>query len=121
VAPVAQRHVALADAHAHAVRAPLQGIALGLAVARHAQHFEGHHHARAARVAVVGGKVAHDAAADLASLGLHHDHLGHREHAVGGDADLAVEVEDPLGRLGVGCNSQDGENRESRQARGASL
>src|SRR2546422_9952660 len=102
-----EHHVGAADADALAVGEALQGVVLASAVARHADHAEGHARFRAERAAVAGREVAQDAAADLAALGLHFDPLGDRQRAVPGDADAAVEVKDSLG-----CTNRKGQCKQ---------
>src|SRR3989449_5121659 len=92
-----EHHVGAAYADALAVRQALHVVVLASAVARHADHAEGHARSRTERAAVAGREVAQDAAADLAALGLYFDPLGDRQRAVPGDADAAMEVKDSLG------------------------
>ena len=95
---VLQHDVAAPDADALAIAEPLELKVLGRAVAPHPQHLEGHAHAIAKAVPVVGGEVAQDAALDVAAFHLDHDALGDREHAVGGDGDAAVKIHHALCR-----------------------
>src|SRR5207247_9083332 len=64
-----EHHVGAADADALAVREALHGIVLASAVARHADHAEGHARFRAERAAIAGREVAQHAAADRAARG----------------------------------------------------
>ena len=113
----ARKHrVRAADADAHAVVESLERPALRCAVARHAHHLERHADAIAEAVLVVGGKVAQDAATDLAPLHLHHDALEHRQHAVGADLDRAVEVDDLFRRLRRKTNERRGDHRPARHS-----
>ena len=74
--------VGAADAHAHAVRHPLGGEALRLAVALDRLDLEADLDAGAVGAAVGGRKIAQDAALDLAALGPDRDRLGDLEIAV---------------------------------------
>ncbi len=98
VLAVLQHDVAAPDADALAIAEPLELEVLGRAVAPHPQHLEGHAHAIAEAVPVVGGEVAQDAALDVVAFHLDHDALGDREHAVGRDGDGGMEVDHPLER-----------------------
>jgi len=87
VATGRQHRLGAADAHAHAVGELFGGPGFGGAVAQHGGDFERHAHAVAGAVAVGGRKVAQDAALSRPAGGLDFDGLGHRERAVGLDAD----------------------------------
>ena len=96
-----QQHVRTPDAQPRAVRQALQHIGLGGAIARHARDFEGHVDLVAEAVAVVGRKIAQDAALHLHALSLHDEALGDGEAAFFVDADVAMKFEDALDRMRV--------------------
>jgi len=85
------------------------------AVAAHVEHLEPHPVAVAAAVAVVGGKVAVDAAPDLGPFGAHTDGLGNRHRGVGEHLDVAVKRKDLLARLhGAGREQEQPQNKAHR-------
>src|SRR5690606_1773763 len=81
----------------HAVVAALGEPGLRLAVAQYVHHLEADDHAVAVTIAVTGGEVAIDAAADLPAFGVHADMFGHPEAPAGGDRHLRAAG---LGALG---------------------
>ena len=81
---------------------------------QHLEHVEVDHHAVAVAVAVAGGEVAVDAAADPVALGAHADALDHVEAAVGVERDLAVVGQDAF--LRVQEWRQRGEQEEGGEA-----
>src|SRR5690606_15131408 len=101
----------------HAVAERLGELWLRAPVALHLQHLEADHDAVAVAVAVAGGEVAVDAAADALALGAHVDALGHLQAAVGLDPDLDVVAGDALlrrhrhgpGQQPAGARGEDGQ------------
>src|SRR5690606_29505668 len=113
-----------AGVDAHAVADVLGEPRLRLAVALHAEHLESDHHAVADAVAVAGGEITVDAAADRAALGAHADVFDDIEAAVGPYLDHLVVGHDALARLRRsraedGKQHQRGGNGGDRARRGA--
>ncbi len=107
-----QEDVAAPQVDAHAVGERLGAPVLRGPVAGGGEHLEVHHGLAAEAVAVAGGKVAVDAAADIVPLGAHGDGLAHHHAPVGVDGDVAVEIENALGREGGGEDEQERDEQE---------
>ena len=102
-----------ADPHAHAVRHLLGGELLDGAVARHRLDIETDLDPRAVGAPIGGGKVAQDAAIDLAAFGPDLNGLGHQQIAIALHVNVADETRDAL--LGRGGQKRRNKDKECKK------